>query len=142
MAEICPYHSEHAAILSRLKEDTSELFEVKDNHTRALFDLDKKCSHLDKFNQDAQRRLDDHESLIKAIAKVGDEMSKTNDKLSKLLETQEIDRKRIELLEQQPALDALARQKRVKELILTVVVTSAASGTIAYVIALSKLVVK
>ena len=69
-------------------------------------------------------------------------MSKTNDKLSKLLETQEIDRKRIELLEQQPALDALARQKRVKEIILTVVVTSAASGTIAYMVALSKLVVR
>lgn len=142
MVDNCPNHGEHAVIIKRLGEDIEELYTAKDDLTKSVFGLKEKCTLLDKYNMDVQKRLDDHDALIKAIAEVSNEMRINNAQLSELIKNQEVDRKRIDILEQQPALDALARQRRIKELIITVVVTSAATGTIAYIVALSKLVMQ
>lgn len=142
MAESCPYHGGHEVIIKRLGEDVEELYTAKDNQTKTLFELKEKCTLLDKYNNDVQEKLNDHDKLIKAISEVTNEMRINNAQLSELIKNQESDRKRIDTLEQQPAIAALARQERIKEILLTVIVTSAASGTIAYVIALSKLIAR
>lgn len=142
MAESCPYHGGHEVIIKRLGEDVEELFAAKDSQTRTMFELKEKCTLLDKYNNDVQEKLNDHDKLIKAISEVTNEMRINNAQLSELIKNQESDRKRIDVLEQQPAIDALAKLRRVKEILLTVIVTSMASGTIAYVIALSKLIAR
>jgi len=142
MAESCPYHGGHEIIIKRLGEDVEDLFAAKDSQTRTLFELKEKCTLIDKYNKDVQEKLNDHDKLIKAISEVTNEMRINNAQLSELIKNQESDRKRIDTLEQQPAIAALARQERVKATVMTVIVTSATAGTIGYVIALSKLVAR
>ena len=147
--EFCPEHGGCSVTIKRLGEDVAELFEAKENQTQTLYELREHCKILDKSYIDAHTRLNDHAELIKSIKEIAEgigvmtyKQEETNKQVATILEQMGSQNKRLDHLERQPAVEALARQERIKATIMTVVVTSATAGTIGYVIALSKLVAR
>lgn len=141
MSEInCIHHGAHEARIQQLEKDVCELDSARENHTEFINKLSNKIDMVDQSSKRAHERLSDQEEQTKAMVETATAVKVISSKIEELIESIKHYGARIDILERQPANDALEREKRAKQRAFDVVVTAIITGGIAYIVSLAKLV--
>lgn len=144
MEERCPKHSEHEVRIKRSEDDILELDTRSTNIAQHVSGIEQTLIKHDEWISQSNRRIEKTEKLTEAIVEVTSEIRISNINQEKILKAitsnQEDHDARLKIVEQQPAVNALAREKRFRERAFDIVVTATVTGGLGYMIALSKLV--
>lgn len=142
MEDRCPKHAEHEVRLNHIENDIFELDSARENHTEVISKISERLAIVDEAGKSAHKRLNSQEEQTKAMIETAAAVKVISSKIEELIESIKHYGARIDVLERQPATDALEREKRAKQRTFDVIVTAIVTGGITYIVALSKLVVR
>ena len=122
ISDVCPHHREHGVIIKRLGEDVEVLFKAKDTHHEAIYELRSDCKEMKKSQDEVFRRLKDRDEELKVLSDLTYGVTNLGEKMTKVLEVQDIHTKEISEIKRKPGEVALSIWKLLLSTVVTVTI--------------------